>query len=46
MAGSSPAMTWQQSALISCGRAVDERDVALTQGAAILRVTLEKSAVR
>ena len=28
---------------ISCGRAVDERDVALTQGPSILRVILEKA---
>ena len=34
------------SRFISCGRAVDERDVALTQGAAILRVNPAKSAVR
>jgi len=32
--------------LISCGRAVDERDVTLTQAPPILRVNLEKSAVR
>jgi hypothetical protein len=32
--------------LISCGRAVDERDAALTQGAAIFQVNPEKSAVR
>jgi hypothetical protein len=32
--------------LASCGRAVDERDVALTQGPSILRVNPEKSAVR
>src|SRR6266850_2121164 len=30
---------------ISCGRAVDERDVALTQGVAIFQVNPEKSAV-
>ena len=35
-------MTWQQCARISCGRAVDERDVALTQGSPVLRVILQK----
>ena len=38
-----PGHDGNRMAVPSCGRAVDERDVALTQGAAILRVNPEKA---
>ena len=38
MPGTGPGMTMRERKSFSCGRAVDERDVALTQGAALLRV--------
>ena len=41
-----PGQDGSEGARISCGRAVDERDVALTQGTSIFQVSPAKSAVR